>query len=297
MARGKAREQEDGDEGGDGWFVTVGYALIILMFSLFILAYVMPKSTTESEMFGVRVVSEIPLERLQRMEYIALYNTTSTPAELTCKFELSAISKPDPRGYRIRIEEGETGITLREKDAVISGRTQGELLNACHAFACMRDGVECPNFMELDSFIRQAKSMSLIIDSKVDSVGGRGYAEIMYGLSYMQSRKADANGDGVINQSEIDANEFFIYPFLKEGDVCNPQPLNNLIQNWSRTNRTSDCSEISPAIMLVPSNRSAITVSGGQVVVSGDGDGIHTSSIILRDFISPELIRRMYGFK
>jgi hypothetical protein len=288
----KAKKQEE-EEGTAAQIIKV---LIVLVAALFILAYIVPKQSKETTKYGVKVSSEIPLEQLREKQYIGLYNTTATPAELTCKFELSAISKPDIKGYKITIGEGDTGIYLKSKEAAIKGRDQDEILRACHVFACLRDGIECPNFLLLGDFIGNAKSMSVILDNNVDQVGGRGYAEIVGALSYMQTKRADINGDGVLNQSEVDANEFFIYPFIKEGDVCSPQPMNTLIQNWSKTNRTSSCRDISPAIMLTASNESAMRIVGEQLIVTGTGDSIHTSSIILRDFIAPEWIRRMYGF-
>jgi hypothetical protein len=275
---------EEGKE-GDGKAATVIKVLIILVVALFVLAKVVPKPTTETVMYGVKVVSEFPLEKLRSAEYIALYNTTATPAELTCKFELSAISKPDPGGYRIRIEEGETGIYLKDKEAYIKGATQGDMLRACHVFACLRDGVTCPNFDALDDFLGRADHMSLILDSKAGQASGRGYAEIMGGLSYLQSKKAD-----------VDNATFFIYPFLMKGETCEPQPLNNLVQNLTRSNETFLCSDIAPAIILAESNESAIRVVGDQVFVSGSDDQVHTGAIIVRDYIAPEWVRRLYGF-
>jgi hypothetical protein len=275
---------------------TLIYVVAILFFVILALAYLVPKPTTQETLYGVKVVSEFPVEDLKKMEFIALYNTTATPAELTCKFELSAISKPDIRGYRIRIEEGDTGIYLKQKEATIKGSTPADMLNACHAFACIRDGIECPNFMELDNYMKSAKSMSVILDSSVDNTGGRGYAEIIGALSFLQTKKADTNKDGQVDQKEVDANEFFIYPFIKDGDVCTPQPMNTMIQNWSRTNQTVKCADISPAILLTASNESAMRIQGGQIVLTGPGEAVHTEAIIIRDFIAPEWIRRLYGF-
>jgi len=292
----RKRKPQDEQEPKKSRVADVLIILGCLIVVVYALAYVTPKPTTDSMQYGVKVVSEIPLERLQWMDYIALYNTTNSPAELTCKFELSAISKPDPRGYRISIEDGDYGLFLKEKTATIKGRNEEEVLTACHVFACLRDGIECPNFVVLEKLLREAPSMSVILDSNVGITGGRGYAEIMAALSYLQSKHADLNGDGNLTQSEVDANNYFIYPFIKEGDVCRAQSFNTVIQNWSGQNATVNCSAVNPAIELTYSNVSAIRVDGGKVIISGSDDDVHTGSIIVRDTIAPEWIRRLYGF-
>jgi len=290
------KKRVEGEESREKKVETVILVLGALVVVLFLLAYIVPKPAKETTEYGVKVVSEMPLEQLQRMENIALYNSTATPAELTCKFELSAISKPDIRGYRIRIQEGDTGIYLKDKEAVIKGATQEDILRACHVFACLRDGIECPNFLELDSLLRNAKSMSIIVDKNIDKEGMMGYAELVGVLGFIQSKRADRNKDGLVDQAEVDSNEFFIYPFIKDGEICEPQPLNNLIQNWSRSNRTSVCRDIAPAIVIANSNQSAIRIGGDQVWITGSGNTIHTGAIIVRDFISPEWIRRLYNY-
>lgn len=271
-------------------------AVLVAVAVVFILAVIVPKPSTEYRVHGIKVVSEMPLENLRRMEYIAMSNATATPAELTCKFELSAISKPDPRGYIITVGEGDTGVYLKARSASIKGATEDELLRACHVFACLRDGIECPDFDEAEAYINNSKSMSLILDEKIGAAGGRGYAELMGALSFLQGVRADANRDGTIDQREIDANEFFLYPWLMVNGTCEQQPLNNLIQNWTRGNITADCAKITPAIMVVESNTSAIRVEGGKIVVSGSGEVAHTGAIVLRDIIAPAWIRRLYGF-
>ncbi len=285
-----------GEAEGGGWAQLALKAVLAAAAVVFVLAVVVPKNSTEYQVRGIKVVSEIPIERFERMDYLAMSNATATPAELTCKFELSAISQPDPRGYVVTVGEGDTGVYLKDKGASIKGATEEELLRACHVFACLRDGVECPDFDEAEAYINGSGSMSLILDERIDAAGGRGYAELMGALSFLQGVRADANRDGTIDQREIDANEFFIYPWFMVNGSCQQQPLNNLIQNWTRRNITADCAKITPAIMVVASNTSAIRVEDGKIVVAGNGDGAHTGAIVLRDIIAPAWIRRLYGF-
>jgi len=291
-----AGKKAEKDEGGSR-FERIMLTIIGVVFIVFILAYVVPKSTTESVHSGVKVVSEIPLEKLRTMQYIALYNTSTSPGELTCKFELSAISQGDINGYRIRIMQGDQGVYIKEREAQIKGANDDEILEACHEFACLRDGIDCPDFKELGAFFAQPPSMSVILDTSAGRATGRGYAELMGALSYLQIKMADTNHDEYINQSEIDGNEFFIYPFLKEGDMCRAQPFNTLMQNWTGRNETVNCSLIGPAIVLAYSNESSIRVDGNQVMLEGSDDAAHTESIIIRDIIAPDWIRRLYNMR
>ncbi|MFH0863426.1 MAG: hypothetical protein V1875_10435 [Candidatus Altiarchaeota archaeon] len=294
MVRQVKRDKDD-DKGMDTyWKVVFSAAAAVAL--IFILAAVVPKSSEQSYVYGVKIVSEIPTDQLKYMTSIALYNTTATPAELTCKLELSAISMPERTGYRIRIEEGDTGIYLKAKEATIRGRTPEDMLRACHVFACVRDGVNCSQIVDVEGYLADAPVMSVILDKGIDQATGRGYAEIIGALSYYQIQKADANGDGQIDQAEVDANEYFIYPFVKDGDVCTPQPLSNMVQNWTRQNESAACGNISPAIMFLDANETSIRIDGGKIVLAGSGDPAHTASIVLRDVISPEWVRAFHGY-
>jgi hypothetical protein len=285
---------------GRGWWRREYWNLLpVAIIVLFAVIYLMSRpQTTTHYVSGVKVVSEIPLEEFQkaRYDYIALYNTTVTKAELTCKFGLSAISKPDIRGYRIKIGEGDTGVYLGRREASIKGVGQQEMLDACHAFMCLREGINCSEFSVLRWFVKNADSMSVLLDSDAGMEGGRGYAEVIGVLSFMQSRRVDVNGDGFLNQSEIDANEFFIYPFVMENDTCIPQPFHNLVENWTGGNETYDCGSIAPAIVFQISTEKSIKVDGDRIVLSGDDRALHDEAIILRDTLAPEWIRRIYGF-
>ncbi len=285
------------DEGGREWVEKAALGALAVIIVVFALAYLWPKPTTEYERYGVRVVSEMPLERLQAMHYIALYNTTVSASELTCKFELSAISEPSLQGYRIRIDEGDQGLYLGEKEARIRGGSDEEILESCHVFACLREGIECMDFGELEDYFRGADGMSVILDEDAGVKAGRGYAEIMGALSFMQTKRADLNRNEAVEQWEVDENDFFIYPFLMSNGTCRTQPFSTVLQNWSGTNQTYDCSNIGPAVVLRPSNTSSIRLSGGQVVLTGDDDRLHSASVILRDVIAPEWIRRLYGYR
>jgi len=229
------------------------------------------------------------------MTYIALYNTTKSRAELACKFELSAISIGDLRGYRIKIEHGKTGIYLGKRDAVIRGMTDEDLLAACHVFACMRDNITCPqNFSAMKSMVDKADSVAVVLDSGAGSEAGRGYAELVGVLSYIQADRVDTNHDSILSQEEINNNTFFIYPFIKQNDTCTMQPMHSLIENLSKSNMSRDC-DLEDAVYVLKSDRSELKVEGSKVILSGNDKALHTEAIILRDTLDPEWVLRIYN--
>lgn len=247
---------------------------------------------------GVPIESEMPLDQLERLKQIALYNTTTRFSEYTCKFGLSAISQPSRQGYLIKFDEGPMGVKIGRSEAVISGSTGNDLLKACHAFACLREGIDCPQDMNsLRWVVENAQSMSVIIDEEAGARAGRGFAEIEGVLSFIQSKKLDEDEDGVFTQQEVDANEYFIYPFIMENNTCRMQGFNNLVQTLDPSNRTFDCDSITPAIVLEHSGEKSISREGDRIILRGDDEALHSAAIILRDVISPEWIRHVYNLR
>ncbi|MCX6695816.1 MAG: hypothetical protein NTU61_05925 [Candidatus Altiarchaeota archaeon] len=292
MAEGKGEEQERK-------IIRVLAIIAVISVAALAVGYFMNQPKVEKySVSGVPVESELTLAEFQRMYYISLYNTTQSKAELTCKFELSAISSGDPRGYRIKIEEGETGIQLGRTSAVIRGRSDNELLKACHVFACMRDNLTCPqDFAALLWKVEGADSVGIVLDSSAGEEAGRTYAELMGVLGYMQAKHVDKNMDGIFSQDEINNNTFFIYPFLKVNDTCFMQPVHSLVQNLSGSNATYSC-DLPDAIYLLPSEEeNRLAVEGSKIILSGDGRRIHTAGVILRDSLDPEWILRVYNLQ
>ncbi|MFC2162806.1 hypothetical protein ACFLRF_03920 [Candidatus Altiarchaeota archaeon] len=287
-------------ESGGWWKREYWNLLPVAIVILLVAVYFMSKPVTDVEYHsGIKFVTEMPIEKLrqERYDYIALYNTTATKAELTCKFGLSAISTPDLRGYKVSVEEGDTGVYLGLQEASIKGATQTDILDACHAFMCVREDIDCVSFDSLRWFIRNSDSMSVILDPESGLGGGRAYSELIGALSFIQSKRIDKNLDGQLSQDEIDANEYFIYPFVIENGSCVPQPFHNLVENWSVDNETYDCGNISPAITVKLADVNSITLADGKLSISGDDEALHAGGIIVRDTISPDWIRRVYGFE
>jgi len=190
------------------------------------------------------------------------------------------------------------GVYFGKDEAVIKGASDSELLSACHAFTCLREGIDCPSdFKSLKWMVQEADSISLIMDSDAKAKASRGYAELTGVLSYIQSQRVDTNNDGKIKQSEVDGNEFFIYPFLKTSQGCRMQPLNNVVQKLNGSNKTHECSEISPAIVLEKAENNSITVEDDRITIRGTDKGLHSGAVIVRDVLAPEWIRKVYNLR
>ncbi|HHQ45391.1 MAG TPA: hypothetical protein ENN13_04560 [Candidatus Altiarchaeales archaeon] len=253
----------------------------------------------EAVVAGVKVSSEIPLEELKEKHYIALYNTTKIREELTCKFELSALAESHINGYLVKFEAGPQQVYLKKNEALISAGNGAELLASCHAFSCMLSGINCPDdFNKLKWIIDASPDVALILEEQAGASAGRGFAELEGVLSYIQASKVDVNNDGILSQSEVDANTFFIYPYIKSGEdgLCRLQSFHNVVQSTDSSNKSIDCSIIEPAIILEVADYNSISSDGLKIIIRGDGKGLYAGSIIVRDVIAPEWVRRIYGF-
>ena len=291
---------EEETEGGKGKISKTVLAVIIL-FGIAVIAgiytYMQPVTYRYTEtVAGVNIYSQIPIEDIQYLKIIALFNE-SGKAATTCNFELSAISTVNPNGYKIFIEEGEKGIYVHKKEAYIKGSTEEDVLQACNVFSCLREGIECSGGLwSVRESIIDARRVNIILDINVRGASLRGHGEIMGALGYIQAenKMKDLNGDGRIERWEIEENLIKIFQYIKEGDNCSLQRTTTSFQKLNVTNETFKCSELHPSIMLLKSEKNAIEVKNGDVIISGDDDHIGSACIILRDAISPEFIRSLY---
>lgn len=277
--------------------IKVALFLIILVASFIGIRTYSNSYPYSAKVSGVEVRSKIPLEKIQGWVDLALENT-SGGAELTCNFELAAVSVPNRRGYKIRVERGEQGVYVREVEAYIQGKTDDELLDACHVFACLRENIKCPdNFTVIRKIIENTDDFNVIVDSDVSGAGARGYAEILGALGFLQASRVDINKDGFLDKGELAVNSVFIHSYVRENKFeCVQQPLSNLVQaiNMSSNNSRRDCI-ISPGIYVTKSGVNEIRVDGYKIILAGDDEHLHTEAIILRDIISPKWIRAVYG--
>ncbi|MBN2014993.1 MAG: hypothetical protein JW778_07420 [Candidatus Altiarchaeota archaeon] len=279
-------------------------AVISVIFLLVAMAAVSIYSTMQpvgykytSTVAGVSVHSQIPLEELQYRENVALYNN-SDPAAVTCNFELSAISIQDRLGYKILIEQGEQGIYIQTDKAYIRGMNYEETLQTCNIFSCLREGIECPsNLWSIRDSILKEKKINIAIDNELRGSAVQGYGDIMGALGYIQAENQmeDIDGNGRIENWELEESLIKIFPYIMEGDECKLQPITTGLQKLNATNETYNCRTLSPAIILQKADENKIDVNGDRMTIMGDDEHVGSAAIIVRDVISPELIRSLYG--
>jgi len=252
---------------------------------------------------GVKVDSDVPFTEVHGYRYIALLDSVDRDV-LACNLELSAVSLPDNGGHLVEVRKADSsGIYIRGGSVVIEGDSSATLLNACHAFACLRDDLSCPK--DLDLIRRKSlgwKRVNVLLDSGVGVDAYSGFVEVLAALGYLQGKSAepvDLDGDGVITREEIaegiTENLLLIFPYVMNDSVCTAQPFNSALQRLEPVNESFDCAGLSPSIRFIHSDVNKISVQGDDVVIEGDDMHIHTGSIIVRDVIAPGFILSLYN--
>ncbi|MEA1924973.1 MAG: hypothetical protein U9M95_03800 [Candidatus Altiarchaeota archaeon] len=258
----------------------------------------------ETTIAGVKVESDVPLEEVTSWRYIDLRDSKDRDI-LTCNFELSAISLHDRNGHAIIVQKSEsTGIYIRQGSVLIEGDSSSNLLNACHAFACLRENVSCPD--DLDLIYRKSrewKRINVLLDSRLGVDAVSGYGDLLGALGYLQAQTSgpsDLNNDDVITRQEMEESMedkmLLIFPYSLDGSTCTSQPFNSALQQINKTGDVFDCSELTPSIRFLKSDRNRVSVEDGNIIVEGDDIHVHTGAILLRDIIAPDFIARLYGF-
>ncbi|MFZ2456320.1 MAG: hypothetical protein WAX07_07575 [Candidatus Altiarchaeia archaeon] len=245
---------------------------------------------------GVQVYSRYPLEGLANKTSAIGLHTYSAGAETTCNLELSGVlvaggAVPDRKGYDIQLERAPQEIFLDRKGAYIRGETDDELLAACHAFICIREGLDCPkNLMEIKNVTQKNRDMVIVLDNRTGRDAVIGFVELEGVLGYLQAQYADTNGDGTLNQTEVSNNKYHIYPYLMNGDTCKLMDFKSAIEELNITNDTAPC-EFRSGIFLQKAKTNGIAIDGQKIMITGDDAGIHTGAVIVRDILAPEWIR------
>ncbi len=283
------------DSGGMSKTSLFVVALIFMVVGLGIVLTLKPQGPRYSDtIIGVTVKSEIPLGDVQGWRDIVLMDSEDK-AITSCNFELSAISNLAKKGYRVNVGYGETGITIHRNSADIKGKTSDDILQACHAFACLRDNITCPdNLQQARDVVLNAKTLGVVIDDRLRGAGVRAYPELTGVLGYIQAREAlkDIDGDGRVSKEELDENLILIYPYVDNGSTCIAQPFNNLLMEVNITgNETFDCDLLDPSIHLIRSDKNEIKIEDDRITITGGDDEIHTGAVIIRDVLAPEYIR------
>ncbi len=256
--------------------------------------------TYNTTVAGVNIYSTTSFSELKNWKNIVLSNPTNKAAT-TCNLELLAISTQYGRRYRVYVESGDAGVYVNNTSAYILWQTEDDILDACHAFACLRDNLICPDDLQrARDIVLNAKSISVIIDGRVREAGVRGYQELFGVLGYIQAQEAlkDTDGDGEISRQELEDNLLLIYPYIMNGSTCTSQPFNSILQRVNITgNETFDCDKLDPSIQLISSDRNEIKITDDRITISGGDEEIHTAAVIIRDVLSPQYIRKIYGIE
>jgi hypothetical protein len=253
-----------------------------------------PKLMNKTVM-GVTVYSKINLSIFMDQKVLGLHLNNGT-AERTCNFELSSTAlSVDPKGYDVQIQRKPMGIFLDRKGALIMGETDDEMLQACHAFLCLRDNISCPNnLMDARELYLKNTDMVIVLDNRSGSAGIRGFTELLAELGYLQAKLADTDKDGIVEANEIKNNTYHIYPYIMDGNDCVLQEFNNALQSFNITNDTAPCSDFTSGIFISPSTHNRIEIEGRKILIYGDEDHLFTECVIVRDIIEPEWIRAYY---
>jgi len=279
------------------FFFIVGIGAAYMFFST-------PSVNHEAIIAGVRIESDVPLAEVTSWRYIDLRDSKDRDI-LTCNFELSAISLHDRNGHSIIVQKSDsTGVYISRGSVLIEGDSPDNLLNACHAFACLRENVSCPDDLDLiSSKSSEWKRINVLLDSELGVDAVSGYGDLLGALGYLQAQTAgpgDLNNDDVITRQEMEAsmeeNMLMIFPYTIENNSCTSQPFNSALQKINKTGEVFDCSELTPSIRLLKSDANRIAVEGDNIIVEGDDIHVHTGAILLRDIIAPEFISLLYGF-
>jgi len=244
---------------------------------------------------GVQVDSMISFDDAAKKTALALFDMPGTTAETTCNFELSQVSTLDPKGYQVSIVRKPIGITLDWKGATISGETDDEILQACHAYVCMRDGIDCTsNLMEIKNLTLRNNDLILVIDNSTGpkAMNG-GFVELAGALGFIQAHLIDADKNGIVEPEEVNSSKIHIFPYIMQGDLCILQKFQDALQITNITNDTTQCNFRS-GIYLQRSKKNSIQIDGRRVIISGDDEHIYTGSVIVRDIISPEYVRFLH---
>ncbi|OYT27758.1 MAG: hypothetical protein B6U97_00390 [Candidatus Altiarchaeales archaeon ex4484_96] len=278
------------------FFFVAGVLAVYYLFST-------PDYSYQTNIAGVSIKSDIPFSEVTLWRYINLRDSADRDI-LTCNFELSAISLPDRQGHVIDVRKADsTGVYIKGDSVLIEGDSSHSLLNACHAFACLRDNISCPD--DLDIIYRasgQWKRVNVLLDSRLGVDAVSGYGDVLGALGYLQAATAqakDLDNDGVITPEEMresmEQNMLLIFPYSMNGSKCVSQPFSSALQQVNKTGELFDCSELTPSIRFNSSESNKITFDGGNIIIEGDDIHVHTGAILVRDIIAPDFISKLYG--
>ncbi|MCG2782997.1 MAG: hypothetical protein L6243_05350 [Candidatus Altiarchaeales archaeon] len=229
------------------------------------------------EVLGIEVKSEFPLESLQNFKAIALLNS-SDAAITSCNYELSAISQMSRKGYIVRVEKDSPGIYIKGEGAWVRGRNSGEILSACHAFACLREGIECPDgLLDIPQILAGQEELNLVIDGALGEKSfQKGIITIGYALGTLQSQTGAP-----------------VNTWLRNGDTCFlATVLNSTGLFKSNITENSSCDSID-GIHMLDSEQGEIRMEGNRITLQGSDGQVYAGTVIVQNIIAPDLRERL----
>jgi len=230
-----------------------------------------------SRVLGIDVKSKIPFDSLQNFKTITLLNS-SDKAIMSCNYELSALSVLDRKAYLVKIEQDNPGVYIRDDGAWIRGRNNQEVLTACTVFACLREGITCPeNLMRIPEILASQERVNLIIDGNLgEKTFQRGIVTIGYAMGMLQS------------QSKAP-----IYTWLMYNNTCFLATVLNT-SGLSKPNGTEDVScDSLGGIYLLNSDRGEIKIHSDRIMLEGNDDQVYAETVIVQNIIAPNLRERL----
>jgi len=258
--------------------------IVLIVFSAYAyLSLTKPKDPAQDsypysdEILGIAVNSKFPLESLQNFKAIALLNS-SDPAVTTCNYELSAISSLIKKGYIVRVERDSPGIYITEDGAWVRGRNNEEILSACSAFACLREGISCPDgLLDVTQILAKQEILHLVIDSDLGEKSfQKGIIAIGYALGTIQSQTGAP-----------------IHTWLRNGDTC---IIATVLDSTGLTKpdiiENISCESID-GIHLLDSEQGEIRIEGDRITLQGSDGQVYAGTVIVQNIIAPDLRERL----
>ena len=260
--------------------------IVLIVFSAYAyLTLTKPKDPAQDsypysdEVLGIAVNSKFPLESLQNFKAIALLNS-SDAAITSCNYELSAISSLIKKGYIVSVERDSPGIYITEDGAWVRGRNNEEILSACHAFACLREGIECPDgLLDITQILAKQEILHLVIDSNLGEKSFRkGIITIGYALGTIQSQTGAP-----------------IHTWLRNNDTCIIATVLNST-GLTKPNATENvsCDSIG-GIHMLDSGQGEIRMEGDRITLQGSDSQVYAGTVIVQNILAPDLRERLIG--
>lgn len=227
---------------------------------------------------GVNVYSDIPLSELANWDDVLLLHKNES-AVIRCNLELSAISRSNYIGPEIRIEESDkTGIYILPDSAGISGKNGTDIMRACHAFACLKEGIACDENLNTISCIIDPVHLNVILDNTASGESIVGFIELFQAFGYAQIRSIDT--------------------YLMENNTCKlikkVRRIGTIYENVNVTDEiVNDCNI--NGLFIRKSNINEIKIIGEKIILSGDDEHLYSEEIIVSDIIAPNFRQEMHS--